>query len=91
MYALNNGVTYFDSFGVEHIPKKIKIFIDRSIVVTNIFRIQAYDSIMCGYFCIWFIDVMLAGKTLTGFTNLFAPNNFKKNDDINLKCFMTNV
>ena len=46
---------------------------------------------MCGYFCIWFIDVMLAGKTLTGFTNLFAPNNFKKNDDINLKCFMTNV
>ena len=71
MYALNNGVTYFDSFGVEHIPKKIKIFIDRSIVVTNIFRIQAYDSIMCGYFCTEFIDFMLAGKTLTDFANLF--------------------
>ena len=65
MYALNNNVTYFNSFGVEHIPKEIKIFIDKSIVVANNFRIQAYDSIMCGYFCIWFIDFMLAGKTLT--------------------------
>ena len=25
---------------------------------------------MCGYFCIGFIDLMLAGKTLTEFTNL---------------------
>ena len=46
---------------------------------------------MCGYFCIGFIDFMLAGKTLTDFTNLFSPNNFKRNDDINLKYFITNV
>ena len=46
---------------------------------------------MCGYFCIGFIDFMFAGKTLTDFTNLFSPNNFKKNDDIILKYFMTNV
>ena len=46
---------------------------------------------MCGYLCHEFIDFMLAGKTLTDFTNLFAPNNFIKNDDIVLKCFMTNV
>ena len=58
--ALNNA-TYFDSFGVEHIPKEIEIFIDQSAVVNNIFRIQAYDSVMCGYFCIEFIDFMLAG------------------------------
>ena len=56
---MNNVITYFDSFGAEHIPKEIKIFIDKSIVVTNIFRIQAYDSVMCGYFCIGFIDFML--------------------------------
>ena len=43
LYALNNNVTYFDSFGVEYIPKKTKIFINKSIVVVNIFRIQAYD------------------------------------------------
>ena len=44
--VLNNNVTYFDSFVVEHIPKEIKIFIDKSIVVPNIFRIQVYDSVM---------------------------------------------
>ena len=73
---MNNNVTYFDSFGVEHIPKEIKIFIDESVVVTNIFRIQAYDTVLCGYFCIGFIDFMLAGKTLTDVPNLFSPNNF---------------
>ena len=77
LYVSNNDVTYFDIFGVEHIPKEIKAFIDASLsITTNIFRIQSYDSIMCGYFCIGFIDFMLAGKTLTEFTNLFSPNNF---------------
>ena len=91
LYALYNNVTYFHSFGVEHIPKEIKIFIDKSIVVTNVFRIQAYDSVICGYFCIRFIDFMRSGKTLTDFTNLFVRNSFKKNDDIILKYFMTNI
>ena len=92
LYTHNNNVTYFDSFGVEHIPKEIKAFIDRSLsITTNIFRMQAYDSIMCGYFCIGFIDFMLAGKTLTEYTNLFSPNNFKKNDDIILNYFMSNI
>ena len=79
---MNNIASYFDSFGVEHIPKEIERFIKESIVVANIFRIQAYDSIMCGYVCIGFIDFMLADKTLTNFTDLFSPNDFKKNDDI---------
>ena len=88
----NNDVTYFDSFGVEHIPKEIKAFIDRSLsITTNIFRIQAYDSIMCGYFCIGFIDFMLVGKTLTEYTNFFSPNKFKKNDHMILNYFTTNV
>ena len=92
MYVNNNNVTYFDSFAVEHIPKEIKQFINRSLsITTNIFSIQAYDSIMWGYFCTWFIDFMLAGKTLVEYTNLFSPNNFKKNDDIILNYFMSNV
>ena len=86
-----NNVTYFDSFGVEHIPKEIKTFINNKNKTTNIFRKQAYDSIMCGYFCIGFIDFMLAGKTLTEFTNIFSANNFKKNNDIILNYFMNNV
>ena len=87
----NNDVIYFDSFEVEHIPNKIKAFIDCSLsITTNVFRIQAYDSIMCGYFCIGFIDFMLATKTLTEFTNLFHKITLKKNDDIILNYFMTN-
>ena len=85
----NNNVTYFDSFGVEHIPKEIKEFVKNKNIITNIFRIQAYDSIMCGYFCIGFIDFMLAGKT-TEHTNLFPPNNFKQNDII-LNYFLSNI
>ena len=88
---VNNNVTYFDRFGVEHIPKEIKTFINSKNIKTNIFRIQAYDSIMCGYFCIEFIDFRLAGKPLTESTNLFSPNNFKKNDDIILNYFMNNI
>ena len=85
--VIDNDVTYFDSFGVEHIPKEIKTFISNKNIKTNIFRIQAYDSIMCGYFCIGFINFMLKGKTLTNFMNLFSPNDFKKNDDIILSLF----
>ena len=76
MYSWNNNVTYFDSFGVEYIPKEIKKFIGNKNIEANIFRIQAYDSGMCGYFCIGFIDSMLKDKSLTPFTNLFSPNDF---------------
>ena len=82
LYAKNNEVIYFDSFGVEHVPKEVKIFIGNKDIKTNIFRIQAYNSIMCGYFCIGFIDFMLVGKTLIDFTSLFSPHNFEKNDKI---------
>ena len=73
---------YFDSFGIEHIPKEINKFIGNNDMKSNIFRIQAYDSIMCGYFCVEFIKYMLKGKTLLDYTNLFSPNDFKKNDKI---------
>ena len=87
LWVNNNNVTYFDSFGVEHIPKEIIKFIKNKNIKTNIFRIQAYHSIMCGYFCIGFFDFMLKGKSLTDYTNLFSPNDFKKNDDIILNYF----
>ena len=83
----DNNVTYFDSFGVEHIPKEVKAFIINKNIKTNIFRIQAYDSIMCGYFCIGFIDFMLAGKKLADCTNFFFRYDFKKNDNIILNYF----
>ena len=88
MYVSNNDVTCFDSFGVEHILKEIKTFIDRSLsMTTNIFRMQVYDSIMCGYFCIESINFMIAKKALTDFTSLFSPYYFDKNDNIILSYF----
>ena len=86
----NNNVTYFGSFGVEHIPKEIIKFIENRNI-TNIFRIQAHDSIMCGYFCIAFNDFMFKGKSLTEYTNLFSPNDFKRNDDTILNYFVNNT
>ena len=59
LWVNNNDVTYLDSFGVEHIRKKIKEFVKNENIKTNIFRVQAYNSVMCGYFCIGFIDFML--------------------------------
>ena len=90
-YVNNNNVTYFDSFRVEHIPKEIKPFISNKNIKTNIFGIQAFDSIMRGYFCFGFIDSMPVDKTLTGFTNLFSPNDFKNNYDMILVYFMIDV
>ena len=75
LYVNTKTVTYFDSFGVEHIPKEIKIFINNKNIIANIFRIQAYDSVMCGYFYIGFIDFMLKGNNLTIF---FHQIIFKK-------------
>ena len=87
LYVNNKIAIYFDSFGVEHIPKEIMTFIVRKKIITNICRIQAYDSIMCGYFCTGFINSMFNGKSLTDYTNLFSPNDFNKNDDKILKYF----
>ena len=86
LYVNNKIVTYFDSFGVEHIPKEVMKFIACKKII-NIYRVQAYDSIMCGYFCIGFVNFMFNGKRLKDYTNLFSPNDFKKNDDIILKYF----
>ena len=76
--------TYFDSFRVVHILKEIenKKFIGNKNITTNIYRIQGYDSIICGYFCIGFIDFMLKCKSLLEYTHIFSPNEYKKNDKI---------
>ena len=88
MYVKNNDVIYFHSYGVEHIPKEIIKLVNGSLfITTNVFRIQAYDSRMCGHFCIRFIDFMLGGKKLTDYTSLFSTHGFKKNDSTILSYF----
>ena len=86
LHVNNKTATYFDGFGVEDIAKEINKFIGNKNIIANIFRIQAYDSVMCGYFCIGLIKYMFMGKSLPDFINLFSPNDFK-NDDIILNYF----
>ena len=82
-----NNMLYFDSFGVEHIPKEIRKLIVKKNIITNIYGRQAHDSIMCGYFCIGFIDFMLKGKSLLDYSNISSPSDYEKNDKIILKYF----
>ena len=56
LYVNNKTVTYFDSFGVEHIAKEIKKFINNKNIIANMFRVrQAYDSVMSGrfFYCVY--------------------------------------
>ena len=78
LFCKNNEIVYFDSFGVEHVPKEIEKFIEHKNIKTNIFRIQSNNSIICGYFCIGSIDFMFAVKTMIDFTGLFSPYDFEK-------------
>ena len=83
----NNKVIYFDSFGVQHIGKEVKEFIENKNIITNVYRIQAYISAICGYFCIGFIDFMFKGKSLLDYKMLFSPDDYEKNENIILKYF----
>ena len=78
LYVKNNELIYFDCFDVERVPKEIKRFIGYKNIKTNIFRIQPDNSIICGYFCMGFINFLFAGKSLIDYTSLFSPYNFKR-------------
>ena len=65
LFRNRREIVYFDSFGVEHVPEEIKELVGNKNIITNIFRVQANNSVMCGYFCIGSIGFMLAGKKLT--------------------------
>ena len=78
-----NNIIYFNRFGVwRSYSKRNK---KNKKIITNIYRIQAYDSIMYGYFCIGFIYLLLHNKSLLDYTNLFSPIGYEKNNKIILK------
>ena len=76
LYVKNIEIIYFGSFGAGYVPKEIEKFIGYKNIKTNICRIQANNLVMCGYFCIGFINFMFAGKTLIDNTSLFLPYDF---------------
>ena len=83
LFCNRNTVNCFDSFGVEHVLKEI-IFVGNKNIIANI---SVNNSVICGYFCIGFIDFMLVGKKLTDFANLFSPHNLKKKTKYNFVLF----
>ena len=87
LYVNVNNIIYFSSFEIEYIPKEIKKFIEKKNIITNIYRIQAYGSVMCEYFWIGFVDFMLKGKGLLDYKNLCSPSKLEKNDKIILEYF----
>ena len=87
LFCNRKEIVYFDSFGVEHIPEEIKEFIGNKNIKANIFRVQANNLIMCGYFCIGFIDFMFANKKLSDFTSFFFLMTLKRNEGIILSYF----
>ena len=65
-------IVFFNSFGVEHVPEEMKEIVGNKNIKTNIFWVETNNLIMCGYFCIGFIDLRVAGKKLTNFTIFFS-------------------
>ena len=82
--------TYFDSFGIEHIPQEVLEFVGGRHIDSNIFRVQSKKSVLCGYFCIKFLEFMFVGKSLTDYTKLFSPTKFNENDKVVLSLFGIN-
>ena len=80
LYVKDIEIIYFDNFGNEHVPKEIEKRIVHKNIKVKIFRTQANDLIMWGYFRIRFIDFILAGKTLIDYGSLFSLYNFERND-----------
>ena len=85
--GISCNATYFDGSEVENIPKDIKKSRGNKIIITNIYRIKAYNSKECGYFYIGLIHIMLKVKSLVDYTNLFSPNKYEENDKTILKYF----
>ena len=77
-FVEKNEIIFFDIFGVKNVPKEIKEFVGHKSIKANVFRVEARNSIIRGYFSIGFIDFMFASKTLIDFTNLCSLYNFEK-------------
>ena len=78
LFCNRSEIVYFNSFAVGQVPQEIKEFAGNKDIITNIFQVQGNNSVMFGYFCMGFIDFMLAGKKLTDFTSMFFPMTLKR-------------
>ena len=78
LFIDRNTAAYLGSFGIEYVPQEVTNKIKDKSITYNIFRIQSDVSIMCGFYCIAFIEYMIADKTLLNYTSSFSPNYYNK-------------
>ena len=76
LFVNKNTALYFDSFGIECIPQDILNKIKDKSITHKIFRIQDNKSIVCGFYCVTFIEYIFAVKALLDYTNLFSLNDY---------------
>ena len=88
LFIARNTAVFFDSLEIEQIPQEVlnKIKEDK-LITRTIFRIQSDGSIMCGFYWVAFIEYIIAGRNLLDYTNLFSPDDYRKNNKITYKCF----
>jgi hypothetical protein len=79
---VDNGVgEYFDSYGEPPFIGYFVNFLKQNCRTWtyNKKEMQALDSDVCGYYCIWFLSERARGKSLLEITSKFS-NNHNKND-----------
>ena len=84
LFIDRNTAVNFDSFGIEYIAQEVINKIKDKSINRNMFRIQDNESVMCGFYCMAFIECRIAGKTLLDYYNLFSPNDYKKNGKVSI-------
>ena len=82
LFVNKNTAVYFDSFVIEYTPQEVLNKIKHKSITHNMFRIQDNESIMCRFYCIAFIEYILAGKTFLHYANLFSPSDYKENGKV---------
>ena len=87
LFIDRNTTVYFDSFGTEYIPQELSNKINEKSITHNIFRVLSNEPMKSGFYCMTFMEYVIAGKFLLDYTNLFPFNDFQKNNEIILKFY----
>ena len=63
LFVDRNLSIYFDSFGIEYISQEVLNKVKDKSINHNIFRTKDNEFIMCGFYCVVFIEYMLSRKS----------------------------
>lgn len=83
------GIEFFDSFGLHPAlySKHFMLFLNKhtngaETFARNDFRLQDFDSTVCGNYCVYYLYMRSVGFSLPSSLCIFSPNHFKQNDEL---------